>query len=171
MAAIGLLLFWTSTKHLVGERLHLYTATVLLLPSLLFWNSGVGKEAPLILGTGAMVAGIFWVAERGRTEVSWVPPAGNDGVAGKDGAFEPPAGAADAVSTVSEMGVVATTSKKAAAQIRTQTARPINDPCIQTIGCPTTTGCPLPTVFIILSLPCVSIDSDLPACLLPSSHP
>jgi hypothetical protein len=111
------------------------------------------------------------MAERGRTEVSWVPPAGNDGVAGKDGAFEPTAGAADAVSTVSEMGVVATTSKKAAAQIRTQTARPINDACIQTIGCPTTTGCPLPTVFIILSLPCVSIDSDLPACLLPSSHP
>lgn len=66
-ATIGILLFWTSTKHLVGEKLHLYTAVVLLLPSLLFWNSGVGKEAPLILGTGAMVAGIFWVAERGRT--------------------------------------------------------------------------------------------------------
>lgn len=65
MATIGLLLFWTSTKHLAGERLHLYTATVLLLPSLLFWNSGVGKEAPLILGTGAMVAGIYYVAERG----------------------------------------------------------------------------------------------------------
>jgi len=65
MATIGLLLFWTSTKHLVAERLHLYTAAVLLLPTLLFWNSGVGKEAPLILGTGAMVAGIFYVAERG----------------------------------------------------------------------------------------------------------
>ncbi len=65
-ATIGLLLFWTSTKHLAGQRLHLYTAAVLLLPTLLFWNSGVGKEAPLVLGTGAMVAGIFYVAEQGR---------------------------------------------------------------------------------------------------------
>jgi len=66
LATIGILLFWTSTKHLAGQRLHLYTATVLLLPTLLFWNSGVGKEAPLILGTSAMVAGIFYITEQGR---------------------------------------------------------------------------------------------------------
>ncbi len=65
-STIGLLLFWSSTKHLAGKRLHLYTASVLLLPTLLFWNSGVGKEAPLILGTAAMVAGIFYAVERGH---------------------------------------------------------------------------------------------------------
>jgi hypothetical protein len=68
-ATIGLLLFWTSTKHLAAQRLHLYTAAVLMLPTLLFWNSGVGKEAPLILGTAAMVAGIFYVAEQGRVPI------------------------------------------------------------------------------------------------------
>lgn len=33
MATIGLLLLWTSTRHLMGEHFHPYTAPVLLLPS------------------------------------------------------------------------------------------------------------------------------------------
>jgi len=65
-ATIGLLLFWYGTRHLVGQRRHAYTATVLLLPTLMFWNAGVGKEAPIVLGTGAVVVGLYFLTERAK---------------------------------------------------------------------------------------------------------
>jgi len=65
-ATIGLLLFWYGTRHLVGKRIHAYTAAVLLLPTLLFWNAGIGKEAALVLGTGAFVVGLHYLIQEAK---------------------------------------------------------------------------------------------------------
>lgn len=66
-AVIGMLLFWWSTHHLTGNRRPLYAALVLLTPTLLFWNAGLSKEAPMALATGCIVAGVHLLSEASRT--------------------------------------------------------------------------------------------------------
>ena len=65
-ATIGLLLFWQATRDLVGRRQWQYALTVLMLPTLLFWNSGIGKEAVLVLGTGATAMALHQIVGQGR---------------------------------------------------------------------------------------------------------
>lgn len=64
IAVIGMLLFWWATKHLVGRHLHRYTAFVFLTPTLLLWNSTLGKDALLAFGIGSVVAGIHVLSSR-----------------------------------------------------------------------------------------------------------
>lgn len=66
-ATIGMLLFWWSTNHLTVPRRSQYTTLVLLAPSLLFWNSGLSKEAPMTLATGCVVAGVSLLSGHSRT--------------------------------------------------------------------------------------------------------
>jgi hypothetical protein len=67
LAMIGMLLFWWATEHLVpDQRRRRYTAFILLTPTLLFWNAGLGKEAPLMFATGCMVAGFHVLSGRSR---------------------------------------------------------------------------------------------------------
>lgn len=63
-AVIGMLLFWWATNHLAGDRQRQYAMFVLLTPTLLFWNAGLGKEAPLTLATGCIVAGVYLLSAR-----------------------------------------------------------------------------------------------------------
>ena len=63
-AVIGMLLFWWATNHLAGDRQRQYAMFVLLTPTLLFWNAGLGKEAPLTLATGCIVAGVHLLSAR-----------------------------------------------------------------------------------------------------------
>lgn len=67
VATVGMLLFWWATNHLAGERRARYTAFVLLTPTLLFWNAGIGKEAPVTFATGCIVAGIYMLSVRSNT--------------------------------------------------------------------------------------------------------
>ena len=66
LATIGMLLFWLATRSLIGRKQHLYAAAVLLLPSLLFWNAGVGKEALVTLGIGATIYGYWSITGRAK---------------------------------------------------------------------------------------------------------
>lgn len=66
-AAIGMLLFWWSTKSLAGDRQRAYAIFILLTPSLLFWNSILGKDALLAFAIGCMVAGVRLLTEGTRT--------------------------------------------------------------------------------------------------------
>lgn len=63
-ATIGMLLFWWATRHLAGDRQRQYAMFVLLTPTLLFWNAGLGKEAPMTLATGCIVAGVYLLSAR-----------------------------------------------------------------------------------------------------------
>lgn len=67
LATIGMLLFWWATNHLAGERRSRYTAFVLLTPTLLLWNAGLSKEAPMTFATGCIVAGVYMLSVRSNT--------------------------------------------------------------------------------------------------------
>lgn len=56
LASIGMLLFWWATRDLISERRNMYTTLVLFAPTLLFWNSTLGKEAFISFGLGCLVA-------------------------------------------------------------------------------------------------------------------
>jgi len=58
LATIGSLLFWWATRDLVLQRRNLYSGAVLLAPTLLFWNSTLGKEAPITLGIGCLAVAL-----------------------------------------------------------------------------------------------------------------
>lgn len=65
LGAIGLVLFWWYTRPFILQRREWYAAVVLLAPTTLFWNSSLGKEAPLTLGIGCLVAGLSVVINGG----------------------------------------------------------------------------------------------------------
>lgn len=66
LGGVGLLLFWLATRDFVPSRKGLYSALVLLLPSLLFWSAGIGKEAFMMLGIGCLVMAFSQLHARGR---------------------------------------------------------------------------------------------------------
>ena len=69
LASIGMLLFWYHTRDLVTRWPTGYAAAVLLLPSVVFWTGGLGKEALVMFGIGASVAGYRFLTGGGGTPV------------------------------------------------------------------------------------------------------
>jgi hypothetical protein len=65
LAALGLILFWWFTRPYITARRDLYAAFALLAPTLVFWNSSLGKEAPLTLGIGCLVAALSILTVKG----------------------------------------------------------------------------------------------------------
>jgi hypothetical protein len=70
IATVGNLLFWLATRDRVVDRRGAYAAWVLLAPTLLFWSSTLGKEAPILLGLGCLLMALRLALTRaavGRT--------------------------------------------------------------------------------------------------------
>lgn len=67
LATVAMLLFWAFTNHLAGPRRVGYTAFVLFTPTLLFWNAGLSKEAPITFAVACLVAGVQTISIRGTT--------------------------------------------------------------------------------------------------------
>lgn len=64
LATIGMLLFWWGTRDLIKYRRNNYSALVLLAPTLLLWNSTLGKEALISFGLGCLVASLRLILMR-----------------------------------------------------------------------------------------------------------
>ncbi len=66
LGGIGLLLFWLATKDFIPSRKGLYSILVLLMPSMLFWSAGIGKEAFMMLGIGCLVMAFAQLHAKGK---------------------------------------------------------------------------------------------------------
>jgi hypothetical protein len=71
-AYLGMILFWRAYRMAVSEEHDLkYLQVVMVLPSLAFWPSSLGKDAWMVLGVGAASYGVACVLVN-RTLVGWV---------------------------------------------------------------------------------------------------
>ncbi|MCD9622753.1 hypothetical protein [Rhabdothermincola salaria] len=69
VSAVGLVLFWISTREVVRDSWRRWYALILFFaPTTIYWSSGFGKEPLVLLGIGSFVASVaLW--RRGRKPV------------------------------------------------------------------------------------------------------
>ena len=59
------MLLWLYTRDMAARHPVAYAVALLLLPSLIFWTAGIGKDAVIMLGLGLSVAGLRCLVDLG----------------------------------------------------------------------------------------------------------